>query len=313
MPVLIHTVRRRTANGLCSSSILTVHAQSGLGVLADDARGEYASDTIYSDLNVQQLKSIPETAFHRTVDLRVIDADQTGYVRCHIVLPSTVYGVAKHALVEAGVANPHSIQIPTIIRASLRRGRAGVVGKGLALWPSVHTTDREFPSLASLHIAHVSPAGWRGSCASDSLTGCLPLFCSFCRYIITSYLTYTLLTVAEIYMILFDNILKNPDKVGHGWQGFYFAENGEHPWLDISKAVGQAMHELKLTDNPEPTRFTVDELKKYFGFEEMGWYFGSNVRARADRGRELGWKPKCTTKDMLASIKHEVVLNAKKA
>ena len=39
-------------------------------------------------------------------------------------------------------------------------------------------------------------------------------------------------------MVLFDNVMKNPDKVGHGWQGFYFAENGEHRWLDISNAVG---------------------------------------------------------------------------
>ncbi|PIL35407.1 hypothetical protein GSI_02133 [Ganoderma sinense ZZ0214-1] len=239
MPILIHT--------------------SGAGVLADNARGEYPSKTIYSDLDVRQLKDIPETAFHRTVDLRVVDADERGYARCQIILPSTVYGIAKHALVEAGVANPRSIQIPTIVRASLSRGRAGVVGKGLSMWPSVHTTD-----------------------------------------------------LAELYMVVFDNVMENPNKVGHGWQGFYFAENGEHRWLDISNSVGQAMFELQLTENPEPTSFTVEELKKYFEYEEMGWYFGSNVRARGDRGRELGWAPKRTTQDMLASIKPEVAMSAKK-
>ncbi|KAI1796987.1 NAD(P)-binding protein [Ganoderma leucocontextum] len=239
MPVIIHT--------------------SGTGVLADDARGEYQSQTTYSDLNVKELRAIPPTAYHRTVDLRVVDIDEKGHARSHIILPSTVYGVAKHPLVEAGVANPYSIQIPTLIRASLRRGRAGVVGKGLAMWPSVHTTD-----------------------------------------------------LSDLYMVLFDNIVKNPDKTGHGWQGFYYAENGEHEWLDISKAIGQAMHELGLTDNPEPTEFTVDELKKYFGYEELGWYFGSNVRVTADRGRALGWQPKYTKQDMLASIKPEVELYAKK-
>lgn len=110
-------------------------------------------------------------------------------------------------------------------------------------------------------------------------------------------------------MVLFDNIMRNPDKVGHGWQGFYFAENGEHRWIDISNAIGQAMFELKLTDNPEPTAFTDAEFIKYFQHEAIGWYFGSNVRARGDRGRELGWKPKCTTQDMLASIKPEVEIN----
>ncbi|KAI1792972.1 NAD(P)-binding protein [Ganoderma leucocontextum] len=239
LPILIHT--------------------SGTGVLTDNARGEYASDTIYSDLNVGQIKSIPPTASHRNVDLRVVDADETGYARTHIVLPSTIYGIANHALTEAGIANPHSQQIPNLIRASLDRGRAGVVGKGLAWWPSVHTTD-----------------------------------------------------IAELYIVLFDNIVANPDKTGHGWEGFYFGENGEHHWLDISKAIGQAMSELGLSDNPEPTAFTVDELKRYWGNEEMGWYSGTNSRARADRGRALGWKPKYTTQDMLASIKPEVELFANK-
>lgn len=47
----------------------------------------------------------------------------------------------KNALVDAGIQNPHSIQIPTIIRASLDRGQAGMVGKGLALWPDVHIDE----------------------------------------------------------------------------------------------------------------------------------------------------------------------------
>ena len=122
-------------------SILTSLAQSGTGVLTDNARGEYASDVIYNDLNVEQIKSIPPTAHHRNVDLRVVDADEKGYARTHIVLPSTIYGVAKHALTEAGISNPYSQQIPSLIRASLGRGRAGVVGKGLAWLPSVHTID----------------------------------------------------------------------------------------------------------------------------------------------------------------------------
>ncbi|PIL36717.1 hypothetical protein GSI_00406 [Ganoderma sinense ZZ0214-1] len=239
LPILIHT--------------------SGTGVLTDNARGEYASDTIYSDLNVEQIKSIPPTALHRNVDLRVVDADEMGYARTHIVLPSTIYGIANHTLVDAGVANPHSQQIPNLIRAALDRGRAGVVGKGLPWWPNVHITD-----------------------------------------------------VADLYMVLFDSIVANPDNTGHGWEGFYFGENGEHHWIDISTTIGQVMVELGLSENPEPTTFTVDELKKYWSSEGAGWYSGTNSRARADRGRALGWKPKYTTQDMLASIKPEVELFVKK-
>jgi hypothetical protein len=59
-------------------------------------------------------------------------------------LPSTIYGVASNPLVDAGIQNPHSIQIPLLIKASLDRGRAGMVGKGAALWPDVHIDDGQF-------------------------------------------------------------------------------------------------------------------------------------------------------------------------
>ncbi|KAI0787434.1 NAD(P)-binding protein [Fomes fomentarius] len=240
IPILIHT--------------------SGTGVLTDNARGEYATDTIYDDTNVEQIKSIPATAFHRNVDLRVVDADQKGYVRSHIIVPSTIYGIAKHELVNAGVSNPHSIQVPGVIRASLGRKRAGVVGKGKALWPDVHIDD-----------------------------------------------------TADLYITLFDSILNNPDKTGHGWEGFYFGANGEHSWGQISAAIGEALVDLGISDNAEPTSFTVEELVKYFGSEEVGWYNGTNSRARANRGRSIGWKPKYTTEDFLKSIRPEVEALVKKS
>ena len=118
--------------------------QSGTGLLVDNARGEYVTETIYDDFNVEQYKAIPETAFHRNVDKLVHNADVEGYVRSYVVLPSTIYGIAKNALTEAGVSNPHSMQIPALIKAALDRGRPGVIGKGKAYWPSVHIDDSEY-------------------------------------------------------------------------------------------------------------------------------------------------------------------------
>ena len=112
--------------------------------MTDDARGLHTTDTIYDDLNVEQIESLPPTAFHRNVDLLVVHADLEGYVRSHIILPSTIYGIATHALVNAGVSNAHSIQIPILVRASLARGQAGMVGEGKALWPDVYIDDSEF-------------------------------------------------------------------------------------------------------------------------------------------------------------------------
>ena len=104
----------------------------------------YATETVYDDADVEQIKSIPDTAFHRNVDLLLVQADSEGYVRSHIIAPSTIYGIAQHSLVGAGIANSHSLQIPALIKASLARKRAGMVGEGKALWPDVHIDDSEF-------------------------------------------------------------------------------------------------------------------------------------------------------------------------
>ncbi|OCH93048.1 NAD-P-binding protein [Obba rivulosa] len=240
LPILIHT--------------------SGTGVLTDDARGMYATDTIYSDMNIAQIESLPPTALHRDVDLEVVGADQQGYVKTHIILPSTIYALAKGPLVEAGISNPHSIQIPRLITAAISRRQAGVVGAGKPIWPDVHIDD-----------------------------------------------------VADLYIVLFDAITARPDAVGHGREGFYFGENGEHTWYDISKAIGRALVELGVSESGEPTTFSREELIKYFGSETSGNYSGTNSRCRADRGRSIGWKPKYTTADMLASIEPEVEIFLKKA
>lgn len=216
----------------------------------------------------------------------------TGYARTYVVLPSTVYGIAKTPLVDAGVQNPYSMQIPLLIKAALDRGRAGMVGKGLALKPNVHIDE--------------------GVCSSISHSSML--------------VTY-MATVADLYMILYDAIVRDgPDNIDHGIRGYYYGENGEHSWYDISKAIGRAMVELGLSKDDEPTAFSTAELVKYFGSEVRvvplrtafypahqgdflqlsGIYFGANSRARGTHSRSLGWKPKFTTDDMLASIKPEM-------
>jgi hypothetical protein len=54
--------------------MLTAHA----GVLGDDARGMFATNTIYSDLNIPQLESLPDSQPHRLVDLALVAADGEG-------------------------------------------------------------------------------------------------------------------------------------------------------------------------------------------------------------------------------------------
>ena len=90
---------------------------------------------------------LTQTGTVRTVTFAIplhSQADCAGFCRAYIVVPSTIYGLAQGSLVDFGIQNRYSIQIPKLIRAALGRGQAGQVGKGLALWPNVHINDREY-------------------------------------------------------------------------------------------------------------------------------------------------------------------------
>ncbi len=71
--------------------------------------------------------------------------------------------------------------------------------------------------------------------------------------------------VADLFIVLFDAIVSNPESVGHGREGYYFGSSDEHAWYQISKAIGKAMVELGLSKSDEPTAFSDEELVKYFG------------------------------------------------
>ena len=47
----------------------------------DNAVGLQETNTIYIDTDVEQIESLPETAFHRSVDLEVVAADKDGQSR----------------------------------------------------------------------------------------------------------------------------------------------------------------------------------------------------------------------------------------
>lgn len=69
--------------------------------------------------------------------------------------------------------------------------------------------------------------------------------------------------MADLYIVLYNSIITNP-ATGHGREGIYFAENGEHNLYDVGKAIGEALVAVGKTDNPEPTTLTKEEIDKYF-------------------------------------------------
>lgn len=71
--------------------------------------------------------------------------------------------------------------------------------------------------------------------------------------------------VADLYIVLLNKIRENVDAVPHGREGYFFGASGEHKLYDISKAAAEAQYAIGKGQSPEPTRFTEEELQKYFG------------------------------------------------
>jgi nucleoside-diphosphate-sugar epimerase len=225
---------------------------SGTGVLSDNAAGMYPTETIYDDANPDQIETLKPSQPHRPVDLKIVAADAEGYVKTYIILPATIWNIAKGPLFDSGISNKKSVQIPALIRASLDRGHAGMVGLGKNIWPNVAIDD-----------------------------------------------------LGDLYNLLFDAVLSPTANPGHGREGFYFCANEEHRLLQIGEAISDAMLKLNRGKGGAPTTFTKEEIDKYFNGSN---YLGSNSRCRATRSRALGWAPKHTTQDMLASIYAETQL-----
>ena len=112
----------------------------------DNARGEFASPTVTSDLDIAALDAIPPTAIHHAVDLLAVAADTEGYARTYIVAPGIIYGLPHGPLFDAGVAKRNMNQISYFASAFLARGRAGILGKGADIWADVHIDDSESPA-----------------------------------------------------------------------------------------------------------------------------------------------------------------------
>ncbi|KAF5364700.1 hypothetical protein D9758_005647 [Tetrapyrgos nigripes] len=114
---------------------------SGTGVYVQLTNGMYTTDVIYDDANPDQIETLAPTQPHRNVDLKILSAENEGFFKSCIVLPSLVYGVATGPLFDSGLSNPHSILIPLMCRVALDRRRAGMIGQGKNVWPNVDINE----------------------------------------------------------------------------------------------------------------------------------------------------------------------------
>ncbi|KAH7161141.1 hypothetical protein EDB81DRAFT_783874 [Dactylonectria macrodidyma] len=105
-----------------------------------------ASSSVYDDVaDVADLRKLFRAHPGRVVDNYLLDvAKKSPSIKTALVLPPIIYGVGE------GPVNQRSIQILTLSKVALERGKAITVGKGESRWGNVHVGDigKLFASLA---------------------------------------------------------------------------------------------------------------------------------------------------------------------
>lgn len=141
-------IRRRTARNLKTTYVHT----SGTSFLSDDSKSAYRSETIFHDDKPEDLDALPDSASHRLIDLEIIRAraEIGPMARIFIILPPLIYGVSK-------TDGKLSIQVPTLTRFAMKHRYAGHVGKGEAVWSTVHVSDLARAYLLVLQWAQAAP------------------------------------------------------------------------------------------------------------------------------------------------------------
>ncbi|TVY60806.1 Uncharacterized protein LSUE1_G008355 [Lachnellula suecica] len=128
---------------------------SGTGILCwkdmeTETYGEAPSQPPYDDLDkVADLTGLPDSAFHRDVDKLVLEASSDA-VKTAILCPPTIYGPGR------GPGNQRSRQVYNLVKATLEKGQAPQLGKGLTEWDNVHVHDLSalFVLLAEAAVAN---------------------------------------------------------------------------------------------------------------------------------------------------------------
>ncbi|KAF9317717.1 hypothetical protein BG003_000396 [Podila horticola] len=221
---------------------------SGTGVLIDSAFGYYASEDIYYDNDVQQLSTLAIEQPHRIMDLEMLSPSLMGRVDTYVVAPPMIYGYGT------GPVNQNTIQVPMLVKASLKNGQAVQVGEGLNIWNKVHVHDlaRFYILLLERSLQEPQVAG---EDALDDQGNILP------------------------------GLPKNQD-------AYWFAEDGEFTWGSIGQSIAREFVRLGINDSGEVQSVSPKGEEGVFGHKFAGPSLGANSRCRAVKAREiLGWNP----------------------
>lgn len=85
-------------------------------------------------------------------------------------------------------------------------------------------------------------------------------------------------------------VAQKTDDALWGAKGYYFTENGEHYWAELSKRIAESAKKQGFIKSAETEALDEEAAKKAAGFESISW--GLNSRGEARRlAKVLGWKP----------------------
>ena len=115
--------------------------------------------------------------------------------------------------------------------------------------------------------------------------------------------------LSKVYLALVEAATEGGGKATWGKAGYYFTENGEHIWGEISKVVASSAQQQGFISSDEVVSVSAEEADKLSSYGSVLW--GTNSRCRAIRARKLlGWSP--TEKSLIDEIPLAVESEAKK-
>lgn len=96
--------------------------------------------------------------------------------------------------------------------------------------------------------------------------------------------------LSKCYLKLVESAVAGGSRATWGKEGYYFTENGEHVWGEMSDFVAREAFKQGLIPSANVLSITSDEANRLTGFGAALW--GANSRGRAVRARKvLGWTP----------------------
>jgi nucleoside-diphosphate-sugar epimerase len=103
---------------------------SGTSVVGDKSAGEYSHKIYHEDT---PLDALPEKIVRTAIQRQVLAAAHDG-VHSIVLCPPLIYG-------KGSGLNPHSLQIPNMIKQGQKHGVVRYIGKGEHVWSTVHIDD----------------------------------------------------------------------------------------------------------------------------------------------------------------------------